>query len=102
MKDKPDFLEEQIITVLNNAVEELHANGIQGDDSWTRKFKERLAELGESLGCKICTSGFKDIYNNEWLFDMVWYKENEKQQLVDVPLVVESEWRKSLKHIKFD
>lgn len=95
-------LELEIRALLTEGVNYLHANEIRGDYNWTLKFKELLAILGERKGFKVCTSGFQNQFNNEWLYDMVWYQEDEYQRLIDVPLVVESEWGSKLEQIKFD
>lgn len=94
--------ENEIISTLNKAVKYLHDNQIYGDNNWTRCFKERLADLGRKYQNDICTSGFADLYNNEWLFDMVWYKLNDKKYMTEVSLVVESEWGSHIDQIKFD
>lgn len=75
------------------------------DTEWTNEVKQTLAELGESKRYLIYTSGFGTEYNREWLFDLVWYKEEGAEhnaRLIDVPLVVECEWNMAFKHIKFD
>jgi hypothetical protein len=102
LKTNPNPIEQEIIATLDAAVQHLDSNKIYGDRNWTNCFKEKLAELGEQKGNKICTSGFADQYDAEWLFDMVWYKENEKKYLTEVFLAVESEWGSHLRQIKFD
>ena len=102
MKTTANPFENEIISTLNSAVKYLHDNKIYGDKNWTNSFKEQLAELGKNYGNEVCTSGFADLYNNEWLYDMVWYKENDKKYLIEVSLVVESEWGGHLNQIKFD
>ena len=101
MKTNANSLEQQIISTLDLAVNYLHEHKIYSDKNWTSYFKETLAELGKTHENEICTSGFTDIYNSEWLYDMVWYK-NEKGYLSEVSLVVESEWGSHINQIKFD
>lgn len=91
-----------LVNELNLAEKEAHQHRLKGGSSWTDIIKDKLARSGEQLGYKICTSSFKDVYNSEWLFDMVWYEENAEKRLISVPLVVESEWGKREDQIKFD
>jgi len=63
------------------------------DREWTREVKHAVGRVGEELGLKIHASGSKYCANGEWLYDMVWIEEGPKGQLVDVPLVMETEWR---------
>lgn len=105
MKDSKNELETEIAALLNDGVDFLNENQIHGDNNWTLKFKELLAAFGERIGNKVCTSGFQDIYNSEWLYDMVWYKEIEKggiQYISEVVLVIESEWNPDFRSIKYD
>jgi len=68
-----------------------------------RKIKKLLGDLGKRLGYKVCASTWDKKYNSEWLYDLVWYRENDEEYLVEVPLVVECEWgTNTKKHIKFD
>lgn len=72
----------------------------------TRQIKSKLAELGEEVfNCCVATSGFNGTYEKEWLYDLVWYKEDgdgDNKRLTDVPLVMECEWNQYLKEIKYD
>ena len=58
--------------------------------------------LGHELGFKTSIGGFPEQFEPEWLFDVVWYIENSNGQLLNVPLVVESEWDKKYGGIKYD
>lgn len=98
----PDLFESKLIDILATCERQAHMNKLVNDGNWTRLIKDSLAKEGLLRGYEICTSGFKDEYNSEWLFDMVWYKEDEQKRLIDVPLVVESEWSTNHKQIKFD
>src|SRR5437868_478594 len=71
-----DELEKTLIAELNLYSEEACNEKFTYDSDWTYRLKERLAILGTNRKYKICTSGFKDIYHSEWLYDMVWYKES--------------------------
>jgi hypothetical protein len=75
------------------------------DKDWTYFLKASLGDLGEENKYRVCTSGFKDVFDCEWLYDLVWYEElteGNKKRLVDVPLVVECEWNPYLEPIRYD
>jgi hypothetical protein len=90
--------------VFNNFLADVKSQQIQGDGLWTKELKERLGELGMSAtwNCNVATGGFLKYFEAEWLFDMTWYKENEKGQLSELVMVLESEWTKSYAAIKYD
>jgi hypothetical protein len=104
MNISPDSFENKLIELLNATEKEAHEKKITHDGNWTTLFKDRLGELGECSAYKyqICTSGFEGKYEREWLYDLVWYQENDQKKLIDIPLVVECEWKESLNEIKFD
>lgn len=87
---------------LKDAVKSMIGRNVFGDPNWTEEMKNSLGELGTNNGFSICASTLGKEYECEWLFDLVWYKENEEKFLTDVPLVVESEWKTELKDLKFD
>ena len=97
-----DQFEGELKNALEGCIAKFKNEKIFGDSNWTYGIKEALADLGKNKLNEICTSGFTDKYNSEWLYDMVWYKENEKGQLINIELVIESEWGSSMKNIKFD
>jgi len=100
-----DNIEKKLIEVLEQTSKEGLEKKISGDGEWTYRMKELFGNLGEAEGFTICTSGFKDVFNGEWLFDLVWYKEELVEgykMLADVPLIVESEWKREFKYIKYD
>lgn len=69
---------------------------------WTKSIKKVLANLGVNNDCEVATSGFNGKYENEWLYDLIWYINDEKGNLKNLPLVVESEWSRSFNDIKYD
>jgi len=38
----------------------------------------------------------------QWLYDLVWYRDDEQGHLCELALVFESEWSRNRAHIKFD
>lgn len=101
-----DAIETALIKTLDSYEKEAIENKFSNDRLWTTVLKQRIGELGErAFNCKICTSGFKDFYDAEWLYDLVWYKETgngNDRRLVDIPLIMECEWNKSFNQIKYD
>jgi hypothetical protein len=100
-------IEVDIQEALKRVTNRARKDNITSDTIWTKLVKEELGDLGDELGNKVCTSGFRDCYNAEWLYDLVWYIEEEEGEqknwkLIDVPLVVESEWSRNFLHIKYD
>lgn len=99
-------LVKQIVDELIAYTKDANDEKFNGDAKWTKELKKRLARLGEKNECRVCTSGFKGEYDTEWLYDMVWYKEetteDEIKYLTEVPLVMESEWNLHFNHIKYD
>lgn len=88
----------EIISTLRKIPKEILSG--EKDSAWTKAVKQALGKLGVQKGYKICASGIE--YENEWLYDLVWYKEDNDNFLSSVPLVMESEWDKSFKAIKYD
>ncbi len=88
---------EQIIT------EKLHDlwSDFKGNDAeWTRATFCALEEIGNQLG-------YKSLYSNkcggpgEWLWDFVWIEHDPtSQNIMALPLVVESEWTTS--NVQYD
>jgi hypothetical protein len=50
----------------------------------------------------VCASGFEGKFEPEWLYDLIWYKNNSEVRLETVPLVLESEWAYDYYDIRFD
>ncbi len=78
---------------------------LSSNRDWTFFLKESLGNLGKAQKYKICASGFRDIYDPEWLYDLVWYEEigdGDNRRLINVALVVECEWMPYFTSIKYD
>jgi hypothetical protein len=74
----------------------------KGDGEWTKAIKRSLITLGKNKGYNICTSGFPEECEREWLFDLVWYRNDPPEHLREIGLIVESEWSFDLAYVKFD
>jgi hypothetical protein len=90
MKEMDDFFSE---------VEE---KKYMGDTIWTNRLKEKIGDLGVTLGHQVAVGGFRDKFEREWLYDIVWYVEDNKKKLQKIPLIVESEWDRNYSGIKYD
>jgi hypothetical protein len=98
----PATIELKICQTLYQSVIDIHAAGLKGDGTWTNFIKRQLGQLGTAERFKVCTAGFRDDFDPAWLYDLIWYEEDEKGFLLDVPLAAESEWKEDFKEIKYD
>lgn len=100
-----DTLETAVAETLERAVREAHEQQLRGNASWTHHINLQLGRLGNSMGYEVCVKNQSGEFNAEWLYDMVWYEETgegDDRRLVDVSLVLESEWEKSISQIRYD
>jgi hypothetical protein len=95
-------LESELVALLQAYEKEVSELALKGNTKWTELLKDRLGKRGHEKGYDVCASGYPDRFEKEWLFDLVWYQQDEQQLLLDVPLVMESEWDAGLKYIKYD
>ena len=97
-----DEIEQQIIIEFEAFLKKKNEHPVIGDGALTRSLKESIGQLGIKLNNQVATSGFPDIFESEWLYDLVWYQEDNERRLIRVPLIVESEWSRNYQQIKFD
>jgi hypothetical protein len=83
-----DEIEIAIVEVAKAVAERATKEKWPGDKDWTRELFKELGRLGESKGFSVCCSGHGEP---EWLYDLVWLK-REEGVIIDVPLILESEW----------
>ena len=95
-------LERQLIKVLDEFLVDREILNYPNDKEWTRQIKMRIGKLGEDLSNKVAIGGFGDDFEREWLYDIVWYREDDQSRLLGLHLIVESEWDKNYKGIKYD
>ncbi len=100
METKLTEIEEKIYEKLTELL--LNCNGIK-NHIITRKIKEIVGEIGEKKGNEIASN----IHDSEWLYDIVWYKDeldkNGDKVLLDVPLIMESEISdRSINGLRYD
>jgi len=51
-----------------------------------------VGQLGKALGYQIYGAQCDFEANGEWVFDLSWFEERNGD-VIDMPLVLESEWR---------
>ena len=94
-----DEIEIKIKNLLDALVIEADEKKYEGNTIWTNRIKELLRDLGWELGFEVCPDGSS---NPAWLFDLNWYLTNEDDRIISLPLVVESEWNRDLRSIRYD
>jgi hypothetical protein len=79
---------------IENAIREITPQTVSDtkNSTWTRCIKEIIGGIGKNKGFNVCASGFEGKFEPEWLYDLIWYKNNSEVRLETVPLVLESEW----------
>jgi hypothetical protein len=97
-----DTVEKKLVQALKEVTEEYDKLLSESDKTttWiTTKIKEKIRAIGYSHECDVCPS--ED--NPEWLYDLVWYKNNSEDNLEKVVLVLESELSdRSERGLKYD
>jgi hypothetical protein len=70
----------------------------RGNKIWTTKIKEILSNLGYDLNY-ISSSTYD---GGEWLFDLIWFTNNQNGNFNELILAMESEWYRNWKEINYD
>jgi len=102
MTENFDDIEKKIIMEMDDFFMEVEEKKYHGDKIWTNRLKEKIGDLGFDLGYKVSIGGFRDKFEREWLYDIVWYVEDAESRLQKIPLIVESEWDRNYSGIKYD
>ena len=92
---------ENQITDAIRAIPDQFPNGAR-DTLWTRAIKSSLGYLGRSSGYSVCTSGMREHFDGAWLYDLCWYECTREDQFLNMPLALESEWKRGYADIKYD
>ena len=74
--------------------------GAGSDTAWTAFLKSKIREIGKKHGYLV--SPCPDDGNKEWLYDLIWFRNDSANQLSEVALVLESEWSSDSWHIQED
>ena len=97
-----DDVEGHILEILDSLPLDAVQGAWKSDRTWTSELKRRVGLLGTERGYYICSSGYAPPGGQgEWMYDHVWLQ-IQGQSIVDVPLVLESEWLMDLKNIDDD
>lgn len=102
MTNNFDKIEQEIINELNTFFLEVKQNNYHGNTIWTKRLKERIGYLGKEKGYYVATAGCDGEFEKEWLYDVVWYVEDNEGRLESIFLIVESEWEINYSGIKYD
>ena len=102
MTNEFNQIEKKLINVINNFLKDADEQNLIGNRVWTNGLKVRIGELGIKEGFEVATGGFRDVFEREWLYDIVWYLTDDQKRLVRIPLIVESEWDINYQGIKYD
>jgi len=98
---KSDDFEREIIQRLGQKFSYEFQKSTKGPKKWTNEIKSIIGKIGIDNKFNVCASG--EGFENEWLYDMVWYKNNNDGRLESVELVMESEISDyNWKGIKYD
>jgi hypothetical protein len=100
--DKLNRIEDWIAKELNKfAIKYLELNK-KDRPPLTKSIMTIIGSYGVNEGYEVCAAGLPDLFHGEWLFDMIWYKENHEGNLKMVELVLESEMAAGIPAIKID
>jgi hypothetical protein len=104
---------------LDEAVEKGHNENTTGAAAWTALMKKALTDLGQdpNYTYKVATSQCSEAEDTEWLYDLVWYRQElsvwltsknppskfgSLPLLTEVGLVAECEWHNDAVSIRYD
>ncbi|HEY0549421.1 MAG TPA: hypothetical protein VGF13_07430 [Verrucomicrobiae bacterium] len=92
-------LEDEVKTALRNVA------GVCGgkcDREWTTAIKREFIRLGKEKRYQVCAGGFPGECEKEWLYDLVWYRNEPAEHLREVGLIMESEWSRVPAYVRYD
>jgi hypothetical protein len=73
----------------------------KGPTEWTKAVLLAIGTIGDKLDYAVC--GLGEHFEPEWLYDLCWCSNSpDNQKLLNVTLVLESEWRMKHEEIKRD
>ncbi|MBN8567519.1 MAG: hypothetical protein J0M25_12395 [Flavobacteriales bacterium] len=93
-------IEKDIFTEIDKLIKKAYAEKWGGNKMWTQKIKETLSEMVEKYKY-ISSSSIKDG-GREWLYDLIWFKNDEEGYFSELVLCMESEWYMDWNQIKYD
>ena len=87
-----DSVEKKVVDSLH----ELHTQSKSWSDAksraaeYTRSVKKAVGGVGKKLGFAVCSTE----HDCEWLYDLCWCEQDENDLVLNMPLVMESEWHR--------
>jgi hypothetical protein len=87
-----DEIIDSITGLCEDLPEQLRITGARGNTPWTYKLKEDIGNLGDSKEFDVCPRKYESYKNPAWLYDLVWYTEDDEHHLNELFLALESEW----------
>lgn len=94
---------ETAIIALAKDVSTRAEQGHSRDKVWTENLLRALASLGHSKKLHVSGDYCSEYGQGEWLYDQVWLdRDHETNAIIDVPLILESEWASRPKKINDD
>jgi hypothetical protein len=72
------------------------------NSEWTHLLKSGVGGLGKKNGWTVRSAHRTGEFRQEWLYDLSWTRNNDGGQLIEVGLVLESEWGHGLEEIRPD
>jgi hypothetical protein len=91
-------IEDQIVSALKSIPSQFPNGGCNRE--WTKAILLAIGTLGQKLGYAVC--GLREHFQSAWLFDLCWYSSAPDGKLLDMPLVLESEWDVKYAGLKYD
>ncbi len=92
-------LEREIINSIKSMPQTLE-RGMGGDTEWTALLKSEMTKIAHRHEYLVCPK--LDESNTEWLYDLVWFRNDSNRFLREVALVLESEWARDADEIHYD
>jgi len=98
-----DDFERKIARELDGAIPEEEQRGILADESWTKRIKDKICDIGHRNGLEVRTEGCSLADAGEWLFHLVWVeKQADAERFISLPLAMQFHWGHHLKEIAAD
>jgi len=68
----------------------------------TAEIKRGIGKIGRDNGYLACATDFPRPKCQEWLYDLIWYRNTRDHHLEELIMVLESEWSRDLEEILYD
>lgn len=94
----------KLVEEITHCLEAMPISLVRGrsDPEWTAEIKKGIGTIGLKHEYLVCASGFPEANTQEWLCDLVWFRNTPEGHLQEVALVLESEWNWLPDAIRYD